>query len=128
MRRKHQRTLRSHLHRENRAVHGHPLHHNKAKTDVRPPTGEYASAVGQHARTTGHHYRPEDVTYLDRESNKMAQGIKEAIYIRALNPDLNIGRGQYALPEVDILASFRGTQFLGQNFPTLKESMDYVSL
>ena len=23
-------------------------------------------------------------------------------------------------PEVDILASFRGTQFLGQNFPTLK--------
>jgi hypothetical protein len=73
-------------------------HHNKAKTDIRPPTGEYASAVGQHARTTGHHYCPKDVTYLDRESDKMARGIKEAIYIRALNPDLNIGRGRYALP------------------------------
>jgi hypothetical protein len=73
-------------------------HRNKSKLDIRPPTGEYASAVGQHACTTGHHYRPEDVTNLDRESNKMARGIKEAIYIRTLNPDLNIGRGRYALP------------------------------
>jgi hypothetical protein len=28
----------------------------------------------------------------------MARGIKEAIYIRTLNPDLNAGRGRYALP------------------------------
>jgi hypothetical protein len=55
-------------------------HHNKAKNQIKPLTDEYASAVGQHARTTGHHFRPEDVTYLDRESDKMARGIKEAIY------------------------------------------------
>jgi hypothetical protein len=49
--------------------------------------------VGQHARTTGHHFRPEDITYLDRESNKMARGIKEAIYTRTLDPVLNRGGG-----------------------------------
>jgi hypothetical protein len=41
-----------------------------------------------------------------------------------LNRACNLPTG----PEVDILASFRGTQFLGQNFPTLKGRMDYVSL
>jgi hypothetical protein len=46
----------------------------------------YASAIGQHARTTDHHFRPEDITYLAREGNKIARGIKEAIYARALDP------------------------------------------
>jgi hypothetical protein len=55
-------------------------HHNKSKSKIEPLTGKYASAVGQHVRTTGHHFRPEDVTYLDRKSDKMARGIKEAIY------------------------------------------------
>jgi hypothetical protein len=74
-------------------------HHNKAKSNIRPPTGEYASTVGQHARTTGHHFCPEDITYLDRESNKMARGINEAIYTRALDPVLNRGGGlRYILP------------------------------
>jgi hypothetical protein len=35
-----------------------------------------------------HHFRPEDITYLAREGNKMAHGIKEAIYVRALDPPL----------------------------------------
>jgi hypothetical protein len=61
-------------------------YHNKAKSQVRPLTDEYASAVGQHACTTGHHFRPEDITYLDRESDKMARGIKQAIYTCALDP------------------------------------------
>jgi hypothetical protein len=57
------------------------------------------NGVGQHARTTGHHFRPEDVTCLDRESDKLARGIKEAIYARALTPDLNKGGGlRYILP------------------------------
>jgi hypothetical protein len=74
-------------------------HHNKSKSKIEPLTGEYASAVGQHARITGHHFCPEDVTYLDRESNKMAHGIKEVIYTRALDPDLNRGGGLlYILP------------------------------
>jgi hypothetical protein len=68
-------------------------HHNKAKSQIRPLTDEYASAVGQYARTTSHHFRPEDITYLERESDKMARGIKEAIYTRALDPALNKGGG-----------------------------------
>jgi hypothetical protein len=95
MRRKCQRTMRSHLYRQNGAVQGHPLQ----GTPQQGQNDEYASAVGQHACTTGHHFRPEDVTYLDRESDKMARGIKEAIYTRALNPVLNKGGGlRYILP------------------------------
>jgi hypothetical protein len=48
-------------------------HHNKAKL---PLSDDYTSAIGQHARTTDHHFRPEDITYLAREGNKMARGIK----------------------------------------------------
>jgi hypothetical protein len=58
-------------------------HHNKVTL---PLSNEYASAIGQHARTTDHHFRPEDITYLARDGNKMARGIKEAIYTRALDP------------------------------------------
>jgi hypothetical protein len=58
-------------------------HHNKVTL---PLSDEYASAIGQHARTTDHHCRPEDITYLAREGNQMARGIKEAIYARALDP------------------------------------------
>jgi hypothetical protein len=68
-------------------------HHNKAKSQVKPLTDEYAPAVGQHACNTGHHFRPKDITYLDRESDKMAHGIKEAIYTRALDPPLKKGGG-----------------------------------
>jgi hypothetical protein len=58
-------------------------HHNKVTL---PLSNKYASALGQHARTTDHHFRPEDITYLVREGNRMAHGIKEAIYTRALDP------------------------------------------
>jgi hypothetical protein len=72
-------------------------HHLKTKVDGR--TDEYDSPVGQHARVTKHHFRPEDVTYLDRESDKRARGIKEAVYARALKPDLNKEGGlRYVLP------------------------------
>jgi hypothetical protein len=65
-------------------------HHNKAKL---PLSDNFASAIGQHARTTGHHFRPDDVTYLAREGNKVACGIKEAIYACALDPPFNRGGG-----------------------------------
>jgi hypothetical protein len=65
-------------------------HHNKAKL---PLSDDYASTIGQHAYTTDHHFRPEDITYLAREGNKMARGIKEAIYTRTLDPPLNRGGG-----------------------------------
>jgi ribosomal 50S subunit-associated protein YjgA (DUF615 family) len=47
-------------------------HHNKAKL---PLSDDYASAIEQHAKITNHHFRPEDITYLTRESNKTARGI-----------------------------------------------------
>jgi hypothetical protein len=58
-------------------------HHNKAKL---PNSNNYSSAIEQHAHESGHHYRAEDITFLDTLSNKMARGIKEAIYTRALDP------------------------------------------
>jgi hypothetical protein len=58
-------------------------HHNKVTL---PLSDEYASAIGQHACTTDHHFRPEDITYLEREGNKMACGIREAFFARALDP------------------------------------------
>jgi hypothetical protein len=68
-------------------------HHHKVTL---PLSDEYASAKGQHARTTDHH---EDITYLAREGNKMARRIKEAIYARALDPPPNRGGGlQHLLP------------------------------
>jgi hypothetical protein len=74
-------------------------HHKRTLSKVDGHTDEYESAVGQHARVTNHHFRPEDVTCLDRESNKRARGIKEAIYERALKPDLNKDGGlRYILP------------------------------
>jgi hypothetical protein len=74
-------------------------HHKKTLSKVDGRTNEYESAVAQHARVTKHHFRPEDVTCLDRESDKWARGIKEAIYERALKPDLNRGGGlRYILP------------------------------
>jgi hypothetical protein len=65
-------------------------HHNKVTL---PLSDENASAIGQHTYTTDHHFRPEDITYLAREGNKMACGIKEAIYAHALDPPLNRGGG-----------------------------------
>jgi hypothetical protein len=58
-------------------------HHNKVTLQN---SDEYASARGHHARTSNHHFPPEDITYLDREGNKLARGIKEAIYARTLDP------------------------------------------
>jgi hypothetical protein len=80
-------------------------HHNKAKL---PLSDKYASAIGQHARTTDHHFRPEDIRYLAKESDKMARGIKEAIYAHALDPPLNRGGGlQHFLPPPHMTTSSR---------------------
>ena len=51
----------------------------------------------QHAREQGHHFRREDVSVLDHEQDWVRRGIKEAIYIRALNPAINIDSGHHTL-------------------------------
>jgi hypothetical protein len=74
-------------------------YHNKATL---PLSDKYASAIGQHACITDHHFRPEDITYLVREGNKMARGIKEAIYTRALDPPPQQGRWTATSPPAHI--------------------------
>ena len=51
--------------------------------------GEYRSAIMQHAADTGHTFRDSDLTILDRDANWRSRGIRESIFIRALNPTLN---------------------------------------
>ena len=52
-------------------------------------TGDYKSAIIQHAADTGHSFRETDLTILDSDSNWHSRGIRESIFIRALNPSLN---------------------------------------
>ena len=59
--------------------------------------GKYKSAMLQHARDHGHHFPLEDQTILSYESDWVKRGIKEALFIRALNPAINIDPGRHQL-------------------------------
>ena len=50
---------------------------------------DYKSAIMQHAADTGHSFRENDVKILDSDPNWIPRGIRESIYIRALNPSLS---------------------------------------
>ena len=43
----------------------------------------------QHAADTGHSFRESDLSILDKDQNWRSRGIRESIFIRALNPSLN---------------------------------------
>ena len=52
-----------------------------------------------HAAETGHSFREKDLIVLDSDDNWKERGIRESIYIRALNPSLNRERNdRYSLP------------------------------
>ena len=51
--------------------------------------GDYKSAIMQHAANTGHSFRESDLLILDKDSNWRSRGIRESVFIRALNPLLN---------------------------------------
>ena len=51
----------------------------------------------QHARETQHHFRKEDITILSSEHDWVKRGIKEAIFIKALSPSINIDPGRHQL-------------------------------
>ena len=59
--------------------------------------GHYKSAMLQHARENGHHFRKDDVTVLCSESDWVKRGIKEALFIKALKPTINIDPGRHSL-------------------------------
>ncbi len=61
------------------------------------------SAIRQHHLTTGHPLpTPEDkeVKIIGVDSNAFRRRVKEAIYIKANNPDLNQNVGKYNLPPI----------------------------
>ena len=65
--------------------------------------GQYKSAVMQHAADTGHSFREEDSIILDTDDNWRSRGIRESVFIRALNPSLNRRSDRtdrYTLPAV----------------------------
>ena len=62
--------------------------------------GIFASAVAQHASETGHLFRFEDASTLDTDSNWYTRGIREAVFIRALKPNLNRDQGRHDLSEI----------------------------
>ena len=47
---------------------------------------------------TGHSIDWEKTKVLDRESNWFRRGVKEAINIRRMKPDLNLDQGRHHLP------------------------------
>ena len=59
--------------------------------------GRYKSAMLQHARDNNHHFRKEDVSILSYEQDWTKRGIKEALFIRALSPSINIDPGRHSL-------------------------------
>ena len=59
--------------------------------------GKFKSAMLQHAKDEGHHFRRDDVTILDHEENWIRRGIKEAIFIKTLNPTINLDPGRHTL-------------------------------
>ena len=52
-----------------------------------------------HAREKRHHFRPADLAILSSgNSNWHERGVKEAIYIRGLQPSINRDQGRHQLP------------------------------
>ncbi len=56
----------------------------------RPSTGDqYDSAIYTHLDNSGHNFKDEDVTILDREDRWFERGVKESIWERIERPCLN---------------------------------------
>ena len=68
-------------------------------TAVQSGTSTLKSAVMAHARDKNHHFRPADLTILSSgNSNWHERGVKEAVYIRGLQPSINRDQGRHQLP------------------------------
>ena len=60
----------------------------------------------QHAREHSHHFRKEDVTIVSSENDWVKRGIKEALFIKNLQPSINIDPGRHALSSLLTLTPF----------------------
>ena len=62
-------------------------------------TSTLKSAVMMHARDNDHHFRRSDFSILSSgDQNWHSRGVKEAIFIRALQPTINRDQGRHLLP------------------------------
>ena len=55
----------------------------------RASNGGITSAVFEHMRESGHSFNNQDVDILSREPRWFERGVKEAIYVKTMNPSLN---------------------------------------
>ena len=62
--------------------------------------GQYKSAILQHARDNGHHFRKADFSIIDRDDDWFSRGVRESAYIRALKPTINDHPGRHQLPHI----------------------------
>ena len=62
---------------------------NVLRSTAKLYNGDYKSAIMQHAANTGHSFRESDLSILDKDSNWRSRGIRDSVFIRALNPVLN---------------------------------------
>ena len=68
-------------------------------TAVQSGTSTLKSAVMAHAREKRHHFRHADLTILSSgNTNWHERGVKEAVYIRGLQPSINRDQGRHQLP------------------------------
>ena len=63
------------------------------------------SAIGEHIESTGHDIYPNDIKVLDTEQTWLRRKIKEALYIKEHQPELNRDRGYELAPIYDHLVS-----------------------
>ena len=69
-------------------------------SSARRAPGIFSSLVFQHLHDTGHHLRREDASILARDDGNITRGIREALYIKALNPSLNRDQGRHTIPPI----------------------------
>ena len=59
-----------------------------------------SSPVGAHMIEHHHHIDEDNIKVLDSDSRWLQRGIREAIFIKSLSPDLNRDQGRHRLPPV----------------------------
>ena len=58
------------------------------------------SPIFDHYNTTGHKISLENFDIVERENQNLMRAIKEALYIRVIDPSLNRNIGKYHLPHI----------------------------
>ena len=74
--------------------------HARVKEHRRPSCVTSEVSKHLHKECPDHNFTVDNVKILDRESDWFKRGVKEAIYIRIMEPTLNRDGGRYQLPSI----------------------------